>query len=272
MKKIFHTLFILFLGLSACQVNTNYEVVNLLNNKIFVLGHGGMGVGNVQYPINSYEGIANALSMGADGSEIDMQMTKDSVLVAFHDSFLEEATDHEGHIYDKNWAEIKDATYNKGPYTTYTIASMNRIFTSIPPANYGFTLDLKFNSPDTSAAYRDLYQRAIIRLVDEFKLKKITIESPSEDFIKALLAKRSDLNVFIYNDYDEAFRIAKDLGLKGVTLKASDVSEAQVKELHQNNIAVAVFSTTFKNHDETIRKNVDIIQTDGLKDLLKRLK
>jgi hypothetical protein len=35
---------------------------------------------------------------------------------------------------------------------------------------------------------------------------------------------------------------------------------------------VAVFSTTHRNHEEVIKKNVDIIQTDDLEDLLERLK
>ena len=41
-----------------------------------------------QFPINTFESINSALALGADGSEVDIQMTKDSVLVLFHNRKL----------------------------------------------------------------------------------------------------------------------------------------------------------------------------------------
>ena len=45
-----------------------------------------------KYPINSYESFEPCFRIGAEGSEMDVQMTKDSVLVLFHDAKLEDGT------------------------------------------------------------------------------------------------------------------------------------------------------------------------------------
>jgi len=249
-----------------------YTIDNL-NDKIYVLGHGGMGVGRAQYPLDSYEGIEKAISMGADGSEFDIQITKDSVLVCFHDHHLEEATFGSGEIYSKNWDEIKDSEYKGTPYTNYKICSLDWLFANIDAHNKKFTLDIKFTNPDQSEANRDIFQRALIRIIEKYNVEaNTTLESPEPDFLESLQAKKSSLNLFIYSDVENALNTAKELGLRGITVKAEEISAEQVTEAHNNGLLVAVFSTTRRNHDETIRKNVDIIQTDDLEDLLARLK
>ena len=272
MKKVIFILLAISCLTFSCSKEEEYTIVNI-NNKIYVLGHGGMGVGKAQYPLDSYEAIQMAISMGADGSEFDVQITKDSVLVCFHDKYLEEATYGSGEICNKNWAEIKDAEYKGTPYTNYKICSIDWLLANIDANKYKFTFDIKFNSSDQSAVNRDVFQRALLRVIEKYQIEKsISLESPSADFLETLKAKNNNLNLFIYSEVDEALTIAKELGLKGITVKAEDVSVDQVTDAHNNGLMVAVFSTTRRNHDEVIRKNVDIIQTDDLEDLIARLK
>ena len=271
MKKTVFTWVAFCLLLVSCTKD-EYEIENI-NNKIFVLGHGGMGVGKAQYPFDTYEGIQKAISLGADGAEIDIQITKDSVLVCYHDHYLEESTDGEGEIYAKNWDEIKNSVYKGDPFTSYTIFDLDWMFAVTNNTIHKFTFDIKFTNPDQSEANRDIFQRALIRLIEKYHLaRNVTIESPSEDFLRAFKQKRSNYNLFYYTDFETALSTAKELGLKGITVKADEVSAEQVAEAHKSGIMVAVFSTTHRNHDEVIKKNVDIIQTDDLEDLLLRLK
>jgi len=271
MKRIAPIVAIFCILLFSCSKD-NYDIENLYN-KIFILGHGGMGVGKAAYPLDSYEGIQKAISLGADGSEMDIQITKDSVLVCYHDKLLEEATDATGEIYNKNWDEIKNAVYNGDPYVSYKICSLDWMFSVTNDTIHNFTFDIKFNDPDQSAANSDIFQRALIRLIEKYRLaKNITIESPSADFLESFKKKKPGYNMFIYTDYETALQTAKELGLKGITVKADEVSAEQVAEAHNAGIMVAVFSTTHRNHEEVIKKNVDIIQTDDLEDLLERLK
>ena len=80
----------------SCKKNKE-EILNLNNNKIDVLGHAGMGISSL-YPINSAESLLACLHSGADGTELDVQLTMDNVLVAFHDASLSDKTNLSGII------------------------------------------------------------------------------------------------------------------------------------------------------------------------------
>jgi len=273
MKKITFLPVIFCIFLFSCNKDEEYNIKNLNNNKISILGHGGLGVGVSQYPLDSYEAVEKAISMGADGSEIDIQITKDSVLVCFHDSYLEEATDAAGEIYAMNWADIENGTFKDSPYQRYKISSLEQIFAHSGAGGHLYTFDIKFKNPDQSIVNRDIFQRALIRLIEKYHIEQnVTLESPDPDFLRSLQSKKRGLNLFIYDDVEVAFNTAKELGLKGITVRADDITAEQVTEAHNNGIFVAVFSTTRRNHKEVIQKNVDIIQTDDLEDLIDRLK
>jgi glycerophosphoryl diester phosphodiesterase len=273
MQKPVYIIFVLCIILFSCEKDVDYNIDNLNNNTIFILGHGGMGVGKAQYPLDSYESVEKAISMGADGSEIDVQITKDSVLVCYHDTGLEEATDESGTIYSRNWDEIKNAAYKESPYKLYKIASLEQVFQYSGGSGKYYTFDIKFKNPDQSDANRDIFQRALIRLIEKYNLeKRCSIESPHADFLESLEEKKAGLNLFIYTDFETALNVGKEFGFKGLTIKAEEISADQVAEAHSNGMMVAVFSATRRNHEEIISKNVDIIQTDDLEDLLNRLR
>ena len=80
------------------------------------------------YPINTFESIQKCLNMGSDGVEFDVQLTSDSVLVAYHGTDLSESTNLSGKISELTWAEVKDAKYKTTPYLDYKIISVNSIF------------------------------------------------------------------------------------------------------------------------------------------------
>lgn len=65
-----------------------------------------MGVG-FDYPIDTWESIEPVLRIGADGTEMDVQMTRDSVLEAYHNSYLSESNACNGTINDNLWADIE---------------------------------------------------------------------------------------------------------------------------------------------------------------------
>ena len=77
--------------------------IHNLNDHIIILGDRGMGDGVAQYPMNSYEGFQRVIGIGVDGVGIDVQLTKDSVLVCFHELLLEHSTNKFGVVHTQNW-------------------------------------------------------------------------------------------------------------------------------------------------------------------------
>ncbi|MFY0608546.1 MAG: glycerophosphodiester phosphodiesterase family protein [Cyclobacteriaceae bacterium] len=58
-------------------------------------------------PENSIAGINNCVALGVDIVEIDIQRTKDNILILMHDQTLNRTTSGSGNVSDYTWNEIK---------------------------------------------------------------------------------------------------------------------------------------------------------------------
>jgi len=110
MKKILISLFALALGAICLQAQTKTrsariaeEMHNPKSNYVVVAVHRGDWR---NYPENSIPAIESIIRMGADMMELDVKMTKDSVLVVSHDRTLDRCTTGKGLISEHTYAEI----------------------------------------------------------------------------------------------------------------------------------------------------------------------
>ncbi len=58
-------------------------------------------------PENTLAAFRMALELGADGTEMDLQLTRDGVVVVIHDDTVDRTTDGRGRIGDLTLAEVK---------------------------------------------------------------------------------------------------------------------------------------------------------------------
>jgi glycerophosphoryl diester phosphodiesterase len=65
-------------------------------------------------PPNSGASLQQALDRGADGLEVDLQLSQDSVLMLYHDSRLESMTAGQGCVSEKPAAELRQLPYRAG--------------------------------------------------------------------------------------------------------------------------------------------------------------
>lgn len=268
MKKVL-IFVILFTLVFACKKD-QFDISNLNNNRVMVLGHGGVGVGK-NYPQNTVESILKCLSYGAHGTEMDVQMTKDSVLVAYHDELLETNTNGSGKIYDYNWDEIKNLHYKYPAYTQYSLVRVSDILDNIPNlSTYFFAFDCKNYDPDISDAYVNRYNRAIIRLITNYNLHNNSIvEIKRGDQIRTLPAMDPLLNIASSHIYEISYPTAVTFNLKAITVSLEDITKEQVELAHKNNIWVAVYNLHTKaDNIAAFQKNVDMVQTDKLQHAL----
>ena len=272
MKRLYFIIISVFL--ISCEAEV-FDVQNLNNNKIIVLGHAGMGSG-ITYPTNTMESIHACLEEGADGSEMDVQLTKDGVLVAFHDEDLSENTNLSGRINSLNWNEIKGAYYTNIPFLKYEVISLDELFSSITDVkNYFFSFDIKlFEGDENPISYKKRFIAALVQITEKYDLKeKLFIESVNESFLKELKEEDPRFKLLIYPpSYESGVEIAKKLNLTGITISVDNISVEQVKEAHDDSLFITVWgvNSRTKNKD-AIRKNPDIIQTDRLENLIKLL-
>ncbi len=259
--------------LISCE-KVDFDIINLNNNKISVMGHGGMGISHT-YPMNSLESIYYCLNLNSDGTEVDVEMTKDSILIAFHDLELSDRTNLSGTVYNQNWNEISSAKYTNPLYTKYRIVTLETLFSGIgDKANKLFSFDCKNFNPDTSLFYVNTFCNSLIKLIDKYNLKdNVIIELKREDIIKQLKMLRPDLRIFVYAGFEEGLILAKKYQLQGIVISVDKLLAEQVSVAHEVGLQIMVFNAHSRSRNiEAIHKNVDYIQSDNLKHLIKILK
>ncbi len=276
--RFLYFVFALFALPFACSKdNALFQVENLNGNTISAFGHAGMGIA-FMYPINSYESIEPCLRIGADGTEMDIQMTKDSVLIVFHDRDLNEGSLCSGVINDKFWSEIWGC-HHANPYSHQVkILSFRGMMDDLLAAGYDiqkyvFTLDIKlYTNTLNYYAYLDQFANAIIREADDYSLAdNIMIESADTMFLRMLQQKRSDLKLMLYTfDFEKGLSAAQVMNLHGITTHLDKITTEQMRTAHDDGLRVALWGIKTNEDDlRAIEKSPDYIQSDKIIHLLK---
>ncbi len=227
-----------------------------------------------RFPINSQESIQQCFDIGSTGSEMDLQLTKDSVLVLFHDTKLEDGSTGNGIINDKNWDEIKDS-YHKTPLSRKVkVVSLANLLNNINKSDYKLVFDCKLylGTGKNYDRFLHTYANALKNIIDLHQLnERVFIESSDTNFLRVLKTKDSQLKLFYYpQTFEIGLETANIMELFGITIPNEKINKEQVAIAHKHGKTIAVWNVSSENKNiEAISKNVDFIQSDRLKHLLK---
>jgi glycerophosphoryl diester phosphodiesterase len=125
MKKLLLVTAVLFLMLSACQqakqqgkplpadkvTEIREKLMNRDESSVIVVAHRGDWR---NFPENSLEAIDNAIKMGVDVVELDVQCTLDSLIILMHDGTLDRTTTGKGKIAETPYDSIKPLNLKNG--------------------------------------------------------------------------------------------------------------------------------------------------------------
>ena len=274
--KYLNILLISTLSFSSCKKD-EFNISNLNGNKIGVLGHGGMGISST-YPMNSVESILNCMHLNSDGTEIDVQMTNDGVLVAFHDETLDGLTNGSGILHELNWNEVNGLYYNSPVMNGYKVASLETIFQALSTSGKidgkRFALDCKTFESSISLENIDVYCKNIYQFIDDFDLvDNVVLEIANEVLIDKIHAERPDLGIFVFETVENAIEKAITNQLEGVVFSIDKITQEEIIYAHANNVMVTLFNTQSNQRNiDAIEMNPDFIETDRLELLISVLK
>lgn len=115
MKALFSATLLLLLSSNIMAQNRAMDIVAEINNpkseKILVASHRGDWR---NHPENSLPAMNSAINMGVDIIELDLALTKDSVLVVCHDRTLDRTTSGKGLISEWTLDSIRTLTLRSG--------------------------------------------------------------------------------------------------------------------------------------------------------------
>jgi glycerophosphoryl diester phosphodiesterase len=251
-----------------------WQIENVNNNQISVFGHGGMGI-HYREPMNSYESLSKCLSLGANGTEMDVSVTKDGVMVLYHNLKLDDATSCNGIIKDKTWDDIKDCKYKLPIFSKAKLIAASYFFDRVDDLHkYLFTFDCKVLEDDNEE-YLNVFADALIQHIEKYNLfENCFIESFNITFLKILQQKNKKLHLFLYcSDYQTGLESSKLLYLYGLTMDMDKISSEEIKQAHQHGLHITLFNTKNEQDNLTaIKMSPDFIQTDKVDYLVNALK
>ncbi|MBI3134758.1 MAG: hypothetical protein HYZ14_08810 [Bacteroidetes bacterium] len=175
---------ILFLaGNFACKKEETYA-------DSLVYGHAGTTIYPERwvYPANTAESVIYALDvLDAEGVEVDVQMTKDSVLVLYHDAYLDENTHLTGCIPNYNLSQLSNLDLY---HSRYEIATLDEVLQICTERHKKLFLDLKpYHYCDSVDIDFAVFNRALNKSMAAFSAAErsdIVVNSRTADLLMAL--------------------------------------------------------------------------------------
>ena len=276
-------LFVL-LQLGACTASKP-----VANPKLVVLGHAGSGFFTPISPFNfrppsSWRGIRHALRVGADGVEIDLQLSRDSVVMLYHDQKLENSSTGSGCVSQHPAAELTQLHYRGGwpydwiqkerPVTFDTALARFSRRASFPAVH----LDLHEDDLCMPAGHQHdrvpLLLRQIARSLRRYhvpleKVLLVTQESSTVRLARALLpGVRIGLEI-ASDEFAFGLGVAKKENVRTVVLDADRVTPEQSAQAHAAGLTVVVFGgRSGKDIRRVLASQPDEIEVDNVKRLL----
>ena len=125
-------------------------------------------------PENTLDAFRKAVEMGADGIELDVQMTKDGELVVIHDETIDRVSNGKGWVKNYTYEELKKFNFNKThlEYTKEEIPTLEQVYRLIKPTNLTINVEIK-----TGIVFYPGIEGRVLELTERLGMKERVIYS-----------------------------------------------------------------------------------------------
>lgn len=221
---------------------------------------------SAQAPENTLPAFELACSAGADGIELDVQLSKDGVPVVIHDERIDRVGDGSGYVCDYTLEELKRFNVNNRfpEYGKVIIPTLAEVYDLVKDMDVVINLELK-----NSEIFYEGLEEKVLRLAEEkgvesrmiyssfnhYSMRKIRKLLPSAR--TALLYSEGFMDIGEYAGRNGAYAVHPSL--KNMEYPEVDI----VRECHDKGVRVHVWTVNKKADIEKMRRmGVDAVITD----------
>ena len=257
-----------------------------------VLGHAGSGFFTPFNPFNplppsSLAGVRHALAQGADGVEVDVQLSQDSVLVLYHDPSLTSMTARgTGCVSQHPAADLTQLRYRGGwPYdwfqeerlvTLDTLLQELQQHPAFPYLHFDLHEDDVCAAPKRTFARSPILARQLVRQLVQRRvpLARVLVTSTQLKTLKYVrtLLPATPVALEIVVKFDAAFKQAQAAGIKTVLVKKDQITPERAARIHAAGMQLVLFGGRSAG---AMKKQLDFgpqaIETDNVTGLLSLL-
>ena len=220
-------------------------------------------------PENTLAAFRKAIEFGADGFELDVQLTKDTKLVVFHDEQLVRTTNGKGFIKDFTLADLKELDTGKwfnDNFIGEKIITLDELFSEFQGLDLTYNIELK-----SGIILYPGIEEAVIKLVERRKLvDNIIISSFNHYSIITCRQTNPEIKtgiIYLAGLY-QPWEYAKTIGCYSVHPLYYNIKPEIVVGLKENDFAIFAWTVNDPNGMVAcIRSGIDAIITDKPQDL-----
>lgn len=198
-------------------------------------------------PENTLEAFLLAAEQGADGVELDVQLTKDGEMVVVHDEEIDRVSDGSGFVKDYTLAELKTLNFNKThpEYQDVKIPTLREVYEALKPTGMTINVELKTGI----FWYKDL-EKKVLELTKEMEMEDRVIYSSFNHYsiqqMKKIVPEAE--TAYLYSDVIlNVAEYAKNTKVDGLHPAVYHVKMADfLKEYLDSNLNVRVWTVNEK--------------------------
>ncbi len=225
-----------------------------LSSAVTVTAHRGS---SSQYPENTMYAFAGAVENGADCIELDVQQTKDGVLVVMHDASLRRTTGVKQNIWEVTYDEIRDldcgSWFNRS-YADARIPTLDEVLAFAKEAGVRLNIELKPTGHETA------FEQSVADLIAAYDFAdSCIVTSMSYESLEAVKAADPELTTAYVMSV--AYGRITDLTCADeFSVQASFVTRPLVRRIHNEGKRIHVWTV---NTEASIQKMLDL-DVDGI--------
>lgn len=247
-------------------VSSSCNKVDFSAAETIAFGHAGEGIrnGRNKFPPNTLESINYIFeNTTIDGAEIDVQMTKDSQLVVYHDFELSENSDATGCIPNMNWSELQNVKVYK---TDLKISKLSDVLSIALAQDKMLYLDVKYLN-DCSGEFVNFqtFNNSLNQVLDPYsnqQKENIIINATSLSLIQSI-TDTSLIKSLETDNFVNILSVLVNNDIQVLTTKLKSINDQQIQSIQEVNKKVCLYQLyTSAENKEAIRNKADYIITD----------
>ncbi|GEL67038.1 glycerophosphodiester phosphodiesterase [Marinilactibacillus psychrotolerans] len=217
-----------------------------------------------KYPENTMIAFRKAYEVGADGIELDAQLTKDGTIVIFHDDTLERLTSDKGQLTEWTLDELKSLSINSKDQeglAEQKIPTLKEYFEWMQDKNLLTNIELKtVNGNDIGL------EKKVLKMIEEYGLEKQIIIS---SFHKENMIRVKKFNATIQTGLltskctKQIIQKAKEIGMDYIHPNALSLNEELIEYADYYDLKINTWTINEKlDLEKAINVGINAIITD----------
>ncbi|MBK8464125.1 MAG: glycerophosphodiester phosphodiesterase [Nigerium sp.] len=193
-------------------------------------------------PENTIPAFELALDQGADGFELDVQLTRDDQVVVIHDETLERTTDGHGRVADHSLDDLVrlDASSGRAGFAGVRIPALGDVFALVRGTRATVNVELK----NSVVAYPRLEERVLDVIAGHAMTGRVIVSSFNHDSLRRLAVLDSEVRLGVLYEQRlwKPWDYARRLGAHALHPSVALTRRTVVERAHEAGLGVHVWT------------------------------